>query len=326
MNSLSTMEDVEFLNSLFTERLLVVAGEIFQAVKDLIIKYQEQTECTKQENIYLRKMLTAQHFHNAQDQTTQAFSQELPNITHEALEINSSVIQVKVEDSTMHQNIKPQQSLNNPSVCTSSSAVTAPCDFSEQPTSDGINNNCLDNKPAMLIKSEPCNSQIISEISSPVVQAASGTTENHLKDLRDNHDSNLSSKCQMINDSLQSQTSESVCYCEYCGKPFQHRADLKMHLVVHEKERPRPYRCDLCEKSYSYAQVLEVHRRTHTGERPYQCRFCGKRFNQKGHCKDHEKIHTGEKPFSCSICGKRFIHSSQVKKHIIHNHPSVKLS
>ncbi|XP_062843079.1 zinc finger protein 135-like [Trichomycterus rosablanca] len=271
-------------------------------------------------------MLTAQHFHNAQDdQTTQAFSQELPNITHGALELNSSSIQVKMEDSTMHQNIKPQLSLNNQPACTSSSAVTACCDFPEKPISDGIDNNCFHNKPVMPTKSEPCHSLIISEISSPVVQTEIGTTENHLKDLQDNHSPNLPSKCRMINDSLQSQTSESVCFCEFCGKPFQHRAELNKHLVVHEKESPRPYRCE-CGKCYSYAQVLEVHQRTHIAERPYQCRFCGKGFNRKGHLKDHERIHTGEKPFSCSICGKCFTQSSQVRKHMIHNHRNVKLS
>uniref|UniRef100_A0AAR2M613 C2H2-type domain-containing protein n=1 Tax=Pygocentrus nattereri TaxID=42514 RepID=A0AAR2M613_PYGNA len=105
-----------------------------------------------------------------------------------------------------------------------------------------------------------------------------------------------------------------------CKTLSDHFCQLKQHQVVHQKNRPRPYRCDLCGKSYSYAQVLENHRRTHTGERPYNCRFCGRCFKQRGHLIDHERIHTGERPFSCSVCGKRFIQSSQVKKHVRNHH------
>lgn len=216
----------------------------------------------------------------------------------------------------MKQDIAPQEPVDDPS------AATAPCHFSEKPektTHEEIDRDHLHSEVA--IKSEPWDSQIvISDDSNPATQSES-LIDCNLVGLKDYQGPEPSS-C----DALQGEPVDRIFYCQYCGKPFENHGQMKRHMVVHQKDRPRPYRCDLCGKCYSYAQVLEVHRRTHTGERPYHCKFCGRRFNQKGHLKEHERIHTGEKPFACPICGKRFIQSSQVRKHVNYHHPTEKLS
>lgn len=210
----------------------------------------------------------------------------------------------------MKQDIVASEPINNPST------LTTPQYFSEKST-DGEINDSVHNKSEVTIKSEPRDCQIvISDDSNPAAQSES-IIEYNMVGLQDDQGPDLSS-----HDAVQSETVERIVYCKYCGKPFGNRGQLKRHMAVHQKDRPRPYRCDLCGKCYSYAQVLEVHRRTHTGERPYDCKFCGKRFNQKGHLKEHERIHTGEKPFACPVCGKRFIQSSQVRKHINYHHPT----
>lgn len=244
----------------------------------------------------------------------QAVTEELPNISHGPLDTNSSVIQVKVELSTTKQDTVSPESINDPST------ATTPHFFSGKITDEEINNDCLHNNSKFTIKSEPRDSQIIiSDDSNPAMQSES-IIDCNFKGLSDDQCSDPSS-----HDTLQSVTAEKNV-CQYCGKPFLTHGQLKRHMVVHQKDRPRPYRCDLCGKCYSYAQVLEIHRRTHTGERPYHCKFCGRRFNQKGHLIEHERIHTGEKPFSCPICGKRFIQSSQVRKHVSYHHPAVQRS
>ncbi|XP_047666426.1 uncharacterized protein LOC113641559 isoform X2 [Tachysurus fulvidraco] len=58
------MAKFEYLNTFFTERLLALAGELFQVVTDVITEYQEETDRTKQENIYLKEMLTAERLAN----------------------------------------------------------------------------------------------------------------------------------------------------------------------------------------------------------------------------------------------------------------------
>lgn len=240
---------------------------------------------------------------------------ELPNIPHGSLDSDLSVIQVKVELSTTKQDIVHPDSVNDPST------ATTPHLFSEKITDEEINNDCLCSNSQVKIKSEPKDFQIVeSDNSNPAMQSNSMIDYN-LLGLREDESSD-----PLLHDAIQSEPAERIVYCQYCGKAFGNHGQLKRHTVVHQKDRPRPYRCDLCGKCYSYAQVLEVHRRTHTGERPYHCKYCGRRFNQKGHLKEHERIHTGEKPFSCPICGKRFIQSSQVRKHVSYHHPTVQRS
>lgn len=64
------MAKIEYLNTFFTERLLAVAGELFQVVSDIITEYQVETERTKQENLYLKKMLTAEQLANRRGETS----------------------------------------------------------------------------------------------------------------------------------------------------------------------------------------------------------------------------------------------------------------
>lgn len=51
------MAHLDTLNSFLCDRLLAAAAEIFQVVKDTVSQYQEEIDRSKQENIYLRKML-----------------------------------------------------------------------------------------------------------------------------------------------------------------------------------------------------------------------------------------------------------------------------
>eukprot|EP00116_Pleurobrachia_bachei_P005132 sb/3465394/ len=62
----------------------------------------------------------------------------------------------------------------------------------------------------------------------------------------------------------------------------------------------KEFECMFCHKLFSQHSSLQVHIRTHTGEKPYACKFCGKAFSQISNLKCHERLHTGEKPFKCS--------------------------
>uniref|UniRef100_G1QFK4 Uncharacterized protein n=1 Tax=Myotis lucifugus TaxID=59463 RepID=G1QFK4_MYOLU len=81
------------------------------------------------------------------------------------------------------------------------------------------------------------------------------------------------------------------------------------HAVGKEPRRKVPYECQDCGKRFSYKSQLDLHRRTHTGERPFQCLVCSKGFIQSSDLRVHQMTHTGEKPFCCTVCLKRFTHN-----------------
>lgn len=81
-----------------------------------------------------------------------------------------------------------------------------------------------------------------------------------------------------------------------------------------------PNQCIICHRVLSCKSALQMHYRTHTGERPFKCKLCGRAFTTKGNLKTHMGVHRVKPPMSvlhqCPVCHKKFTNSLVLQQHI----------
>ena len=87
----------------------------------------------------------------------------------------------------------------------------------------------------------------------------------------------------------------------------QHRGVHPDHLATMKHSMPPAHRpdelpaagkhiCKYCYKSFGSDSALQIHFRSHTGERPYKCNICASRFSTKGNLKVHFVRHKERYP------------------------------
>ncbi|XP_074641788.1 uncharacterized protein LOC141899409 isoform X2 [Tubulanus polymorphus] len=137
-------------------------------------------------------------------------------------------------------------------------------------------------------------------------------------------------------------------HCDQCGKSFAQKGNLKKHQESHRgikrfqcaicqtflsskwsleahmyshNDKPMPYQCRLCEKSFMTKSRLNEHHAQHAGK-TYSCAICPKQYRFKNKLTIHMRTHTGDHPYVCSICGERFIRNDYLLRHCRKNHPN----
>lgn len=123
-----------------------------------------------------------------------------------------------------------------------------------------------------------------------------------------------------------SHTKQRPFKCDLCDKAFTTRGNMKQHILTHKTDDmhwasqgktsptsgPSPsgisldrplsvedsrtkssskHQCSICLKHFSSASAVQIHFRTHTGDRPFKCTVCGKAFTTKGNLKVHMGTH-----------------------------------
>ncbi|XP_065572853.1 zinc finger protein ZFP2-like isoform X2 [Artemia franciscana] len=108
-------------------------------------------------------------------------------------------------------------------------------------------------------------------------------------------------------------TAKKTYKCNSCNKCFSYPRNLKNHQRLHTGEKQ--FKCGICQKIFVQKSNFNIHQRVHTGEKPFKCHLCQKKFSRLSHLNKHQRMHTGEKPFECDACQKRFADSSGLNLH-----------
>ncbi|XP_041739024.1 zinc finger protein 574 isoform X2 [Coregonus clupeaformis] len=77
--------------------------------------------------------------------------------------------------------------------------------------------------------------------------------------------------------------------CPHCGRFFKSRSRLRTHIQAHSGLKP--FKCDLCPKTFAYNRCVTRHRITHSAHKPYTCLRCGKSYTLLGTLKTHHLHH-----------------------------------
>ncbi|XP_054986737.1 sal-like protein 2 isoform X2 [Sorex araneus] len=80
-------------------------------------------------------------------------------------------------------------------------------------------------------------------------------------------------------------------------KPKNGSGELGYGEVLGPLEKPGGrHKCRFCAKVFGSDSALQIHLRSHTGERPYKCNVCGNRFTTRGNLKVHFHRHREKYP------------------------------
>ncbi len=105
---------------------------------------------------------------------------------------------------------------------------------------------------------------------------------------------------------------------EVCRASETSKLEQLVNNIEHKLSDPNE--CVICHRVLSCKSALQMHYRTHTGERPFKCRICGRAFTTKGNLKTHMGVHRAKPPMrmfhQCPVCHKKYANALVLQQHI----------
>lgn len=81
--------------------------------------------------------------------------------------------------------------------------------------------------------------------------------------------------------------------------------------------------CAICNYQAQNRSKLELHMRTHSGERPYPCHLCNYSATSKWNLNSHLRTHSQETKFKCDHCDFKAKHKGSLTYHLSSKHPDL---
>ncbi|NP_001315144.1 zinc finger protein 1035 isoform X1 [Danio rerio] len=140
-------------------------------------------------------------------------------------------------------------------------------------------------------------------------------SEKHRSESSSSYSKNQSSRTlfQTGDEEEEVDVGEDFIICPICKKRFSSNSSLMEHHKKHHEE-PRPFKCLVCQKTFTKKRYLTQHQQTHS-ERPYQCEVCSESFKSETTLASHCKIHDAKRQYQCHICSKTYLTSKDLAKH-----------
>ncbi|KAL1401106.1 hypothetical protein pipiens_006876 [Culex pipiens pipiens] len=110
-----------------------------------------------------------------------------------------------------------------------------------------------------------------------------------------------------------------VALCPLCLKRFTTAEELSGHSCSRRNQRKSdlPFKCDLCDKAYSFQKGLYAHYSVHPEYHNFKCDQCPSGFFNKTRLNIHKKaLHVSKDNYlECNICNMRYKSQRVLRKH-----------
>jgi len=120
----------------------------------------------------------------------------------------------------------------------------------------------------------------------------------------------VSSSNNKESDDGQSTTLDKLLSCDICDYECDVTSKLRHHRLTHA----RPFKCEICSKTFKTSRSVVVHRKVHSPPQ-FKCDFCPKMFTFKSNKTSHMNSHTRERTYDCDQCHKQFYFPICLAKH-----------